>query len=145
MASFVDWHDDWALGVPALDAQHRELADCLNRLAEASAGEGSDPATLKSLATELCTRARRHFRYEEDLMRASGYPGLVEHAREHAMLLAELKSSFDRHLDAQTSRLPPDLLAALRTWLVVHIVHDDRDLAEHLRHTTAANGGAGRG
>jgi len=133
MTAFVKWRDDWLLGIDKLDAQHRALADCLNRLAAAAGngGEVVDTEAIRSLITELYTRTKQHFRYEEDLMHKAGYPGYADHAREHAMLLAELKSTITHDLSAEPLRLPPDLLSALRSWLIVHILQSDREFAEY--------------
>jgi hemerythrin-like metal-binding protein len=78
----------------------------------------------------LYHHTRAHFIYEEKLMHVSGFRDLVQHQREHTMLLAELKS-FTGAL--ASGRTPADaaLLGALRHWLVSHIITSDREFANH--------------
>ena len=140
MEPYLRWRDEWLLGIDVLDQQHKALADCLNRLVcECScAGEpGNKDDEQKRLAIaglldELHSRTKAHFADEEALMRKEGYPGYAGHAREHAMLLGELKSTFAAKLREGCSDMSPDILKALRAWLIVHVARSDREFANYL-------------
>jgi hemerythrin len=137
---FLSWREEWRVGIPMVDRQHRVLADCLNRLVkhyslEASADQesGSDGRRqLGQLLDELYATAREHFRREEALMLGLSYPGYGSHLREHAMLLAELKSTFLNRFTQSWRDVDAALLSALRSWFISHVLRSDREFADYL-------------
>lgn len=141
MEGIFKWRDEWLLGIPTLDDQHRVLADCLNRLVSECAklhgpdGDGGDTLrkeALMELMEELCTRTRTHFGIEEDIMLDTDYPGYADHRREHVMLLAELKSTFATRIKDGCCNMNPETLHALKSWFIVHVAHSDRQFANWL-------------
>lgn len=148
MDEFITWRDAWLFGVDHLDDQHRELANLLNRLVrECSCNEArkrsiSDDKNriLKALLDELYARTKQHFSDEETLMVAEDYPGFVAHAREHAMLLGEFKSTFRERLDQGCCNMNPQTLTALKAWFVIHVARSDREFADYLNVRRAAAG-----
>ena len=140
MGAFITWSDDWLLGIDTLDNQHKVLADCINKLvAECKQAGTVTPesaeqrkARLAGLFNELYTTAKRHFSLEEALMRHEGYPSYSAHAREHVMLIAELKATFVNSLKEGCSTLNHDILTALKSWLIAHVSRSDRDFANFL-------------
>lgn len=140
MKVFIKWRDEWLLGIENLDEQHKMIAGCLNRFVDeyrckARAGAGNDKEwreKLINLAKELYTRTKEHFRDEETVMRREGYPGLAFHAREHAMLLAELKSTFSAQLNPECCTMNEETLEALKSWFVAHLSRSDREFYNYL-------------
>jgi hemerythrin-like metal-binding protein len=140
MAEFITWSDDWLLGVDALDNQHKALADCINTLAvECKQAQNASPESMEKrkellarLLDELYTTTKKHFSFEESLMRDKDYPAYTEHAREHVMLCAELKATFVNGLKHGRCNLNANNLNALRSWLIAHVSHSDRDFANFL-------------
>jgi hemerythrin-like metal-binding protein len=140
VAAFITWSDDWLLGIDALDNQHKVLADCINKLvvecrqAEAATTESVEERKerLAGLFNELYTTTKKHFSLEEAFMRHEGYPFYTAHAREHVMLIAELKATFVNSLKEGCSNLNHDILTALKSWLIAHVSHSDRDFANFL-------------
>jgi hemerythrin len=137
----MTWSDDWLLGIDALDSQHKVLADSINRLVvECKQAQAAPPeevekrkVVLAQLVNDLYTTTKKHFSFEEALMRDEGYPSYAAHAREHVMLIAELKATFINGLTEGRCNLKPDILQALKSWLIVHVSHSDRDFANFLR------------
>ena len=140
MAAFLTWNGDWLLGIDALDSQHKVLADCINRLVVECRQAGNDSpqyavkrrAVLERLFHELYTTTKEHFSFEEALMCAEDYPSLSVHAREHVMLVAELKATFINGVKEGCCNLNPEFLLALKSWLIAHVTHSDRDFANFL-------------
>jgi len=126
------------LGVDALDNQHKVLADCINKLVvecqrvASAQSKVRHKEVLAQLFNELYTTTKKHFSFEEALMRNEGYPSYAAHAREHVMLIAELKATFVNGLKAGSCNLNPDILKALKSWLIAHVSHSDRDFADFL-------------
>jgi hemerythrin-like metal-binding protein len=79
-------------------------------------------AQLAFLARYLET----HFQVEERSMDARGYPGLLEHARAHAALLARLGDARRAvHLVGSAARVLKEVVAELEE----HLANDDQKLA----------------
>ncbi|MDT8387350.1 MAG: hemerythrin domain-containing protein [Thiogranum sp.] len=146
MESTFKWRDEWLLGIPALDNQHRTLADCLSRLVTECTqlhghngnGNGSEidadgKQELMKLLEELCARTRAHFSIEEDMMLTANYPRYADHRREHLMLLAELTSTFAAPIRDGRCNMNPETLRALKSWFIVHVAHSDRQFANWLK------------
>lgn len=122
------WRDSLSIGVPSLDAQHRELASLVDRVADALYDHGGGAALLGALEA-LLDHTRAHFREEERLMAAVSYAGRESHAREHHRLLDDL-----RNLSVGVDE-PGVALAVryLQDWLERHIDTMDRAVAHALR------------
>ena len=143
----ITWSDDRLLGIDSLDQQHRALVNCINKLVSEchKSGTGTPGSTgekrekLARLFDELYTTAKAHFSYEEAMMRDMDYPDYTAHAREHVMLIAELKNSFANALKQAQCSVTPELLQALKSWLIAHVSHSDRDFAKYFHEKNALN------
>jgi diguanylate cyclase (GGDEF)-like protein/hemerythrin-like metal-binding protein len=80
------WRDSNACGNAQIDAEHRQLVELANRL---SAAESAPPAAYEAAVSALIDALTDHFAAEERMLEAGGYPGLAEHRRTHAALLAK--------------------------------------------------------
>lgn len=145
MDPFINWRDEWLLGMDDVDNQHRVLSDGINQLVQAcheySVSEAGDKeqqrVVLSELMEALYNSTREHFRFEETLMKKAVYPGLASHSREHAMLLAELKSTFSGRLETDRCYMDPDILKALKSWFIGHVSHSDREFANYVMNRKA--------
>lgn len=109
------WKDEYSVGNELLDAQHRGLIDLVNRL------DGGEP--LDRMLEELTLFAGTHFRDEERLLEAAGYPDLVQQKKQHKAFQAWL----DRNLDTcrsggEASVARRDLYAYLSVWIANHLM-----------------------
>jgi hemerythrin len=133
---FLLWRDDWQLDHDCLDEQHIELANVLNQLHHFVVHEkkrqyaGKDQI-CQQLAN-LVDIARRHFKTEEALMRAHGYPRIAEHHREHVILLAELQE-WTREIETGSKPFTLQTLTALKHWQIDHVIYSDRLFADYLK------------
>jgi hemerythrin len=127
--AYFDWTRDLELGVTAMDAEHRQLIDKMNRvyvLDQQQAGRVRIAAAFSDLGTFI----KQHFADEEAHMQQIGFPDLRRHAAIHADLLrrfGEHLQSFDRG----DGRVPPSMIRFLVSWLASHIKGIDRKYAEH--------------
>lgn len=134
MAPLIEWHDHLSIGIPALDEQHRELAELVNLLAshvgaaEDAGTDGSGWRKARTVLDRLHRHTQAHFHYEEELMVSAGYTDLALHSREHVMLLGELRAVTARLITGREA-LNYEILQALKEWLIAHIVGSDREFA----------------
>jgi hemerythrin len=116
--------------VPAIDAEHAAQLKLLDEL-ETAAAAGDRETTRARLAT-FVTWLDAHFLSEQLLMRGCAYPGYAAHVQDHEAAIGMMHELRDR-IDAGDDELQPQVLEALRRWLVGHVTTVDRALAEFLK------------
>lgn len=118
------------LGVPELDAEHREQLIRMNRLVAAMA-EAHSPSAVAEDLESLIGFLEAHFLSEQIVMREQAYPGYDAHQQEHDEAIALMRRLQDRFLAGDLAA-SEELMRALRGWLVGHIQSADRVLAGYL-------------
>ena len=133
---FLSWRKEWSFGIELLDVDHRTMGDLIdfiaNRFGPAAHRDTQSPSELQHWLYVLGDRTRAHFSREETLMSATGYPELLEHKREHTLMMAEYTAMVREIVARGTSRLLPDDLASLKDWFLGHLLYMDKRLAHHL-------------
>lgn len=131
MVPFLEFDAETRLGHEHIDAQHAGLVAAVNALHEAVAADRATTERGRLLA-DLRARAVEHFKTEEQLMEASGYPGLVLHRGIHGQLTRQVLL-LERKFAAGALALTAETFEFLKAWLVEHIDGEDRRLVAHLR------------
>lgn len=127
----LEWTDALALGIPEIDAQHRELFARVDRLLGAAL-QGSD-AEVGPLLGYLREYAATHFAAEEELMAAARYPGLRLHRAEHDRFAAELEDLERAYRAGGAAAVSGRLGSALAEWLRDHVYLTDTALARFVK------------
>jgi hemerythrin-like metal-binding protein len=123
--SLLHWEDRYRVGVAAVDHEHRELIELINRLYAEATAQGSRDA-IANFFGDLFKAISSHFALEERLMRERGYDQLTQHKSDHERLLDELRDIME---DLESSeRIDERLLAdRLDAWFSRHFEsHDAR-------------------
>jgi hemerythrin-like metal-binding protein len=116
------WTDDLRIGIEALDKDHRVLFSLLNKILH-------DPAEddeLESVIGELIRYTNYHFRREEAVMEACGYPDFAEHRQFHQKLALQVSTLADDWRRERSQDTAEKLRVFLRGWLSNHVM--DRDI-----------------
>ena len=122
----IEWRDEFSVGVPSVDHEHRELIDLINSLSDQASRARSRKEVVAVLG-EIYAQIAAHFALEEKIMRTARYDGLPEHKGEHEQLLDELRDIMDRVEDDGSyddERMTKDL----ETWFTVHFRTQDARL-----------------
>lgn len=123
---YVIWTEEQhAIGIPAIDEEHREIVKRINRLI-GKASNGTPIEVVKKMLSELILFVGEHFAHEERLMLEHGYPQLISHTDEHERLLCQLRNVLQG--DAKAILTP----AFLIDWLELHALKDDMEFGKHL-------------
>jgi hemerythrin len=135
-----DWSDKLVFGIDTIDAQHKQLFD----LAATFEGQGDQIRLMKTLA-ELCNYVLEHFREEEELLAACGYPGLEEHRVLHrrfrGMIVDLLGEARSMTLDQVAERVH----YLINGWFYNHIMVIDLDYVPLVRAHLAETGRSAAG
>ncbi len=96
--TLIEWNDQYSLGVPAIDYEHRELIELINEL-YASVHRTGTHTTVADFLGELYTRISAHFALEEKIMRDSHYDEYQDHKADHERLLDDIRDLMDDYED----------------------------------------------
>jgi hemerythrin len=105
----LHWEKRYSVGIDAVDHEHRELIELINRLYDESTAQGSKDAVIGFFG-DLFKAISAHFALEERFMRERSYDQLIQHKNDHERLLDEIRDimedfeasdSFDERLLAQ--------------------------------------------
>lgn len=127
LPAYVSWDARYQVGIEAIDGQHRELLELINKLGD-GLRSGYDFEQLVESLRELVRYTEHHFATEERLMDELGARG-DRHRAEHRRLLRSLMQ-YTLRLDAEGVS---QSAAFLQDWLFRHIDEIDRPFASFLR------------
>lgn len=85
------WHASYECGNALIDVQHRGLLDTTNRILDAILAD-APREQLATLIDLLIGDVVEHFKDEESIISAAGFPGAAEHAAIHRRLVASAES-----------------------------------------------------
>lgn len=123
--ALIEWKKHYSVGVEAVDHEHRELIDLINRLHEDLLA-GSREAQVSAFLGEIFRAISAHFALEELFMREHGYDQASEHKQAHEELLEQIRDimeDFEADRDAGSQKLA----GRLDDWFTVHFkTHDAR-------------------
>jgi hemerythrin len=133
--TLITWKDEFAIGIPGVDHEHREMLQMINDLHEhmlrsMPEGRAKKEAVLDYLG-EISTRIAAHFALEEKFMRERHYDEYDDHKRDHERLLDEIRDIMDRYED--DARFDEQALSrSLSDWFALHFRTRDARLHRYL-------------
>lgn len=116
---FFKWSPNYSVNITAIDDQHRELVNILNRLFVAVSRREGDKA-IAGILDALTSYTETHFALEERLMKLANYPDFDAHKAEHTLLLDRLNQMCKKYL-LEEKPIYFEMLSFLKTWLKEHI------------------------
>lgn len=125
----LGWKDEYLLGIPAIDLQHRRIFDCLKTIAGGSTKH--DRLLAEFAMVRLLTLLQQHAALEESMMRSFGYPGLERHVEEHRRFHDDVHELAQRCLRTKDS-LSLAVIKALDARQQGHLMTSDRHYVEYL-------------
>ena len=121
---FIEWTDDYNVGIAQIDREHQQLVEMINGLDEA-VNRGLGKLALATILDGMAAYAAHHFRYEEEIFERLGYPDASLHKSEHAFF-AQRVQEFRAGLEAGTRTLSFEVLDFMSRWLTNHIQRSDK-------------------
>jgi hemerythrin len=129
----IQWRDSLAIGIEAIDNQHKELLHRFDTLLNAcQAGKGIEE--LKRLQTFLDEYVHTHFNDEEALQRHHNYPGYQAHHAEHLYFIDQInKLKLETEQEGVSTHHVVETNNMLLKWLLNHISKVDTHLGAFLK------------
>jgi hemerythrin len=124
------WKSHLEIGIPDIDAQHRELVEAIGALSAALAASHEDAVarTIECLTGYVLV----HFEAEERWMRENRFPLVREHIAKHDQFVTRVVAMNKDYTEEGTSAVLKLRLRNALAWLEAHIEDDDRDFRRHV-------------
>ncbi len=129
--ALIQWREEFSVGIPGVDHEHRELIALINKLYETIDQPGSE-LTVMDFLGEIYAQISAHFAFEEKEMRERNYDQYADHKDDHERLLDELRDIMDQVEDAGVVE-EADLAQRLSSWFTDHFKTKDARLHKFLK------------
>ena len=124
--TLLHWKDEYSVGIEAVDHEHKELIELINRLHQEL--EAADAKrTVPVFFGDLLAGISAHFALEEKFMRDREYARLAPHKEDHERLLDELREIMDAFEQAEEIDAV-ELSRRLDPWFTRHFRTHDAEL-----------------
>ncbi len=117
------WSPELEIGISVIDSQHERIVEYINKVEIAHLHHSQQE--LLEVLDELVDYTLSHFAFEETLMEEAGYPFVKAHKKVHSLFTRRV-SAYQQSAKAGED-VTEELMHTLKSWLVNHIKHDDRD------------------
>lgn len=128
---FMNWTEDYSVGVDHIDNQHQQFFTFINTLHQAF-HDGRGEEELRQTIEELCDYAAFHFQSEEDLLRSIAYHMTLNHEDEHKKFSAQAQE-FRRKYQSGNFAITVPVMDFMKKWLSRHILDSDKKYARFIQ------------
>jgi hemerythrin-like metal-binding protein len=129
--AFVNWSNEWKVGVRLFDSDHKRIFELINDLHE-SIVAGIDAARLNEALDVLDTHIAAHSKHEEDYFDNTGYPNASRHRGLHKAYSDAMANFRAEITHAATSAQKVELLLIHKGWHLLHLQEEDKELGKFL-------------
>ena len=127
---FIEWKDEYSVGLDSIDQQHKKLVNLINQLTTAVDYSTGEEFEREALA-ELVDYTKTHFTYEEGLMEDNGYPDFEAHRAQHREMIAEVEAVLAEYEEDHDAAMR-HACGYLKDWLINHINGTDKQYSSFL-------------
>jgi hemerythrin len=127
---YVQWKEEYSVGIESIDLQHKKLLGLINSLQTAinyKTGEAFEREALD----ELVDYTKTHFKFEEDMMEQNSYPDFTTHRAEHERMIARVEEVLSQYQQDQDTAMQ-NAVDFLQEWLINHINGTDKQYSSFL-------------
>jgi hemerythrin len=124
------WHDSYAVGLPEIDEQHRELFVMIDGLTAVADGQVSSNGMMDAVSA-LISRARAHLLYEESLASRNAGPEYDAAVEGHGDFLKKAEG-LSRYLETAPVDALHTMVEFFKDWIIDHTLIEDRRFKDAL-------------
>ena len=125
--AFLDWDEEYSVGVEEIDEQHKRLFQLLNEFYDGITEYHTQ--ALEELLNSLVDYTRYHFSTEEEYMEKFDYPDTGAHKDEHAIFTRKISDVKER-LSEGTLRISFEITDFLKAWISDHLLVTDKKFSK---------------
>lgn len=128
----VVWKEEYSLGIPHIDEQHRKLFDIANDIYALVANQlvTDKYDQIINIINELKDYTVDHFAAEELYMKEKGFRRLLSHKVAHQDFIAKMNEIDLGALDESQEEHLREILQFVTDWLVQHILVEDKQYVQ---------------
>lgn len=128
----MKWNDSLAIGIDAIDNQHKKIFEHLLAI-ENSVAKRDPWHILRFLLLQMADYMKFHLAVEEAVMEIVRYPERTAHGAAHAKLLEQI-ADLERQLQwMENAAAGEKLVGFFENWFIHHVLGDDREYAAYFR------------
>jgi len=127
----IEWKDEFEIGIPSVDYEHRNLILMINKL-HGKLADRADKSTIVEFLGEIHALITAHFALEEKEMREMAYDEFEEHKEDHEDLMDQIRDMMDTVEQSEGGRAMNDLGQHLNDWFTRHFRTRDARLHSFL-------------
>jgi hemerythrin len=131
-STLVEWDDNYLIGIPLIDDQHKELIRLTNDLFNACLKSGEAANEHFKLAIhEMVNYTKFHFSAEEKIMENVKYPELENHKKQHESFVMQVLADV-KNFEEGKRFVPNNFVRYLRDWILAHIAVSDKRYSKYI-------------
>ena len=126
--AFFNWDESFSTNIEEIDTHHKQLISLFNDVYEKvfNCEDIDDERELtQQTLHNLAQYIQYHFAAEEELMIKFGYPGYLEHKKEHDYYIKEVNKIEIEHQQGGVA-LSFTAFTLLKDWIAKHILGTDK-------------------
>lgn len=117
--SFIEWKDEFEIGIPSVDFEHRGMIQIINEL-HGKLAENAGKTTIAEYLGDIHALISAHFALEEKEMREMAYDEFEEHKEDHEDLLDQIRDMMDELEQDGSGEKMKTLGPRLNKWFTEH-------------------------
>jgi hemerythrin len=144
----IEWRNQLSVGNEGIDDDHKHLV-CIINAVDIVRRRAPRRDFLLAFLDELRAYTEEHFAREERIQFEIGYPRYQEHKQSHQSLIEDLHQVY-RQVETmeeisgeEVAQKAIDLIRFLQSWLINHIIKEDKLLTPYLTRSRTGDGGGG--
>jgi len=124
----LKWSSMYSVNDEVIDAQHQQLFDITNRLADIYEKGSGD---LLPIFKDIIDFLSKHFHAEHMLMKKTDYPDLEDHMHQHQDFVDKIEKYLNTYR-ADDMEVTYSMLSFLRNWIFNHTTGIDIRYRDHI-------------
>lgn len=133
MTEKIEWSDEYLLGIPEIDNQHKKLVSLANDLYDVIAGSPENyKINMSRVLKKLTDYTEYHFSSEEEFMRRYEYAGVDFHKVAHDGFINEVVNQI-KLLSDEKIETGARFYTFVLNWVLTHIAKADQIWAKVIK------------
>jgi hemerythrin len=128
--AYMDWKDEFSVGIAEMDSQHKRWIEIINELHDAMRS-GQTEKVLSSVFKKMTDYIVVHFKAEETLLDKNKFPGLDKHRKIHEKYALEIHGFVDQFAKGKIL-MSIEVMDSLKNWLINHIKVNDKEYGKFI-------------